>query len=124
MRHDIPANPNPFLTHLLVDPDTMGEGVMWKVGNHAVDLYRAVVAKDSGGLAASARAQLVIGGEKFDRICVDVIIGEDLPRGGYGASHEFGIGIHPRSRVPPTPWMPQRPVDDFVKVLAIMNSLP
>jgi hypothetical protein len=66
---------------------------------------------------------LALGGEKHDRIVADVIVGEGTPRGGYGASHEYGIGIHPRSRVPPTPWMPQAPVDDFVRVLAIVDSM-
>jgi hypothetical protein len=114
---------NPMLADRLLDPVLMGENVMWRAGNRAADLYRGVVAHQSGALGLSARAQLTIGGEKVDRIVCDVISGEDLPRGGYGASHEYGIGIHPRSRVPPTVWMPQDPVDDWVKVLGIMDAV-
>lgn len=114
---------NPMLEDRLKDPDIMGGQVMWPAGNLACDLFRTQVSIDTGALARSARPQLTIGGMKMDRIVVDCISGEDLPRGGYGESHEFGIGIHPRSRVPPTQWMPQQPVDDWVKVMAIMDSL-
>lgn len=112
---------NPMLTDRLKDIDIMGEQVMWPAGRRAAYLFKGIVAKRSGALAASARPQLTVGGELMDRIVVDVISGEDLPRGGYGASHEYGIGIHPRSRVPPTPWMPQQAVNDWQKVLAFMS---
>lgn len=104
---------------------------MREAGNIVADVYRAVVMQTAkhptGRLAASARVQLGLSGDFAgttpDRIIADVIVGEGTPRGGYGASHEYGIGIHPRSRVPPTVWMPQQPVDDFVRVLGIVNSL-
>ena len=63
------------------------------------------------------------GGTHFDRAVADVTVGEGTPRGGYGAAHEFGIGIHPKSRQPPTPWMPQKAVDDLVAVLEIVDAL-
>jgi hypothetical protein len=113
--------PNPFLTHYFVSAENVA--VMREAGGLVRDMYQAIVAHDSGALAASARVDLALGGEKNDRICADVTVGEGTPRGGYGASHEFGIGIHPKSRVPPTEWMPQAPVDDLVKVLAIVDSL-
>ncbi|AII28157.1 head-tail connector protein [Mycobacterium phage Sparky] len=121
MQCEIPSNPNPFLTHYMLSPENVS--VMRQAGTLVRDVYRAIVAKDEGDLAESAEVQLALGGTKFDRICADVIVGSGTPRGGYGASHEFGIGIHPDSRVPPTSWMPQAPVDDFVKVLAIVDSL-
>lgn len=120
MQCNIPT-PNPFLTHYFMSPENVS--VMRQAGTIVRDVYRAVVAKDSGALAESAQVHLALGGTNFDRICADVIVGPGTPRGGYGASHEYGIGIHPKSRVPPTPWMPQAPVDDFVKVLAIVDSL-
>lgn len=113
---------NPMLKAKLLSPEMVG--VMRAAGQLAADLYSfGVVAVRSGALSRSARVDLALGGTKFDRICADVTVGQGTPRGGYGASHEHGIGIHPKSRVPPTPWMPQQPVDDLVKVLAIMDSL-
>lgn len=114
---------NRMLQDRLKDPEIMGEQVMWPAGNWAATVFSTQVAHDTGALGRSARAQLVMGGELLDRICCDVISGEGLARGGYGASHEYGIGIHPRSRKPPTPWMPQAPVDDWVKVLQVMDGL-
>lgn len=111
---------NPFVTHWLKDYDTCGR-LMLEVGGMAANWYSLIVSKQSGALAASPFPYLTVGGENMDRIVCDVISGMGTPRGGYGASHEFGIGIHPRSRVPPTVWMPQDPVDDWVKVLGILN---
>lgn len=110
---------NPMLTERLKDYDIMGR-MLLDAGEDAVHWYQGLVAKDTGALAASPFPYLTVGGEQMDRIVCDVISGMGTPRGGYGASHEFGIGIHPRSRVPPTIWMPQDPVDDWVKVLNIM----
>lgn len=121
MQNSIPARPNPFLTQFFLSPEWI------KAGREAAtltrDLYRGIVAHRSGALAESARVDSALGGEKHDRIVFDVTVGVGTPRGGYGASHEFGIGIHPESRVPPTSWMPQAPVDDLVVVLAILDSM-
>ncbi|MCX2931405.1 hypothetical protein ORI20_14060 [Mycobacterium sp. CVI_P3] len=122
MQCDIPFNPNPFLTHFFLSPEWVSAGR--QAAGLAHDLYAVTVAHQTGALAASGRIDSALGGEKFDRVVFDVSFGHNLPRGGYGAAHEFGIGIHPESRVPPTHWMPQDPVDDWVKVLAIMDSLP
>jgi hypothetical protein len=114
---------SPMLAQKLLSGDMAR--VLREAGEIARGLYAATVAKQSGALAASARVGApVIGGEKSDRLTITVTAGAGTPRGGYGASHEFGIGIHPRSRVPPTAWMPQKAVDDWVKVLAIMDALP
>lgn len=123
MKNDIPF-PNPFIGSLLNDPQRMGEGVIYPAATHVLEVWRHVVAVRSGALRESGYVYLTIGGELMDRVVGDVIVGEGTPRGGYGASHEFGIGIHPESRVPPTPWMPQNPVDDFVTALAIVDSQP
>jgi hypothetical protein len=108
----------------LLSPKDIGEPLK-EAGGLAAGIFSGVVAHDSGRLAASPRVgPLFIGGEKYDRLEIEVTSGEDLPRGGYGASHEFGIGIHPKSRTPPTTWMPQDPVNDWVKVMAILDSMP
>lgn len=122
MKHDIPDNSNPFLAHWLLSPQCVK--VMREAGGLVRDVYRATVAKQSDALAESATVDLSLGGEANDRIVAVVTAGVGTPRGGYGASHNFGIGIHPKSRVPPTSWMPQPPANDFVRVLAIVNSLP
>lgn len=121
MECNIPANPNPFLKYWLMSPQCVA--VMREAGTITRDLYRGIVAHRSGALAESARVSFGLGGLKNDRIIAEVTVGEGTPRGGYGASHEFGIGIHPESRVPPTNWMPQEPVDDLVRVLAILDSM-
>lgn len=122
MQNDI-RSPNDFLRLLLIDPVRMGENVMYPAGTLVLDVWREIVAVDSGALRDSGYVYMALGGLKMDRIVSEVIIGEGTPRGGYGASHEFGIGIHPQSRKPPTQWMPQDPVDDLVKALAIVDSL-
>lgn len=121
MKHNIPSNSNPFLAQWFLSPQCAK--VMREAGELVRDVYRATVAKQTGALAESATVGLALGGEANDRIVAVVTAGVGTPRGGYGAAHEYGIGIHPKSRVPPTVWMPQPPVDDFVKVLAIVNSL-
>ena len=118
MDNQIPA-PNPFLTWWFLSGDCAK--VMREAGTLCRDLYRAVVAHRSGALAASGRVELNIGGMHHDRICADIIVGEGTPRGGYGAAHEYGSGIHPHSTG--RGWIPQQPVDDFVTVLAIMDSM-
>lgn len=121
MQADIPDNDNPFLKHFFLSPDWVRVGR--ESANHVLDLWRSVVAKDSGALAATGRVASSLGGDAEDRIVFDVVVGEGTPRGGYGAAHNFGIGIHPDSRVPPTNWMPQPPSNDLVRVLAIVDAM-
>lgn len=120
VQNNIPS-PNRFLTQFFLSPEWISAGR--QASQLIADLYSVTVARQSGALAASPVIESHLGGEKMDRVVFDVISGRGLPRGGYGASHEHGIGIHPKSRVPPTMWMPQDPADDWVKVLAIANSL-
>lgn len=113
---------SPMLAAKLMSPRDIG-GPLREAASIGAGLYSATVAKRSGALAASVRVgPLFIGGPKKDRLEITVTSGAGTPRGGYGASHEYGIGIHPRSR-PPTGWMPQKAVDDWVRVLAIMNAM-
>lgn len=121
MQHNIPAYSNPFLEHYMMSPENVS--VMRRSGNLVLDIWSGIVAVDTAALQRSGRVDLAIGGTNYDRICADVTIGKGTPRGGYGASHEFGIGIHPESRVPATNWMPQSPVGELVKALAIVNSM-
>lgn len=81
---NIPS-PNPALTAILVSPK-MARIVRLKT-EFANTRYRAIVAKRSRRLAASARVKLSIGGHKKDRWVGQLIVGEGLK---YGASHEFG----------------------------------
>lgn len=114
---------NPAVREKLLSGDMAR--VLREAGGIAAGIYSSVVARRSGRLAESVEVDApVIGGEKNDRLVVDVVAGRGLPRGGYGASREFGIGIHPNSQKPPTPWMPQDPADDWVKTLAILDALP
>lgn len=111
---------------MLADKLLSGEmaSVLREAGTIAQGIYRGIVAHQSGGLAASATVSApFIGGLKMDRLNIEMTVGQGTPRGGYGASHEFGIGIHPESVEPPTMWMPQDPVDDLVKTMAIMDSM-
>ena len=55
--------------------------------NTALMLYQAQVAKQSGSLARSARAQVALGGVNRDRWVGSLVVGEGL---SYGAAHEFG----------------------------------
>lgn len=77
--------PNPALTAILKSPK-MARIVRLKT-EYAKTRYRAIVAKRSRRLAASARVKLSIGGYKNDRWVGQLIVGEGLK---YGASHEFG----------------------------------
>lgn len=122
MENNIPS-PNPAVFAILKDPVHMAD-VMYQSGTLVLNVWQEIVAVDSSALRDSGYVYLTVGGVKMDRVAAEVVIGEGTPRGGYGASHEFGIGIHPRSRKPPTQWMPQDPVDDLVKALAIVDSLP
>ncbi|MEH3135355.1 MAG: hypothetical protein PGN30_10185 [Mycolicibacterium neoaurum] len=121
MQCNIPSNPNPFLEHYLMSAENVA--VMRAAGQSAADMYSAIVARDTGALAASPRVTMALGGIKNDRICADVTVGEGLPRGGYAAAHNFGIGIHPQSKTPPTPWMPQAAENDLLKTLAILDAM-
>lgn len=121
MQCNIPSNSNPFLEHYFMSPQNVA--VMREAAEILGGVYSGIVAVDSGALKASPRISFALGGEKLDRICSVVTVGEGTPRGGYGASHEFGIGIHPKSRVPPTIWMPQDPVNDLAKAMAILDSM-
>lgn len=116
MRCNIPS-PNRALAAKLVDGDMAR--VMREAGTNVRDVYRAVVAKRSSDLANSAHVELNIGGEKNDRICADVIVGDHTV--DYAAAHEFGIGIHAESTG--KGWGRQNAADDFVKVLAIVDSM-
>lgn len=114
---------NPAVAQKLLSGDMAN--VLREAGHLAAGIYQSVVARRSNQLAESTQVDPpVIGGEKNDRLVIDVVSGRGTPRGGYGASHEFGIGIHPDSEQPETPWMPQDPADDWVKTLAIMDALP
>jgi hypothetical protein len=112
---------SPMLREKLMSPDMAR--IMRESADHVGDVWSNLVAVRSGALRESRQVSLAVGGERFDRICADLVVGQGLPRGGYGASHEFGIGIHPGSRTPPTKWMPQAPADDLVKALAIVDSM-
>jgi hypothetical protein len=124
--NNIPAQPNPFLTQWFLSGDCAR--VLREGGHIMAGLFSAVVAKRSGALAASPQVgEPFIGGEKNDRLELLVISGIGThgqfgTRPGYGAAHEFGSGIHPQSTGRGI--IPQQPVDDWVKVLAIMDSLP
>jgi hypothetical protein len=125
VKNHIPS-PNPALARILLSGEMAS--VMRQAGGVVRDTYRAVVAKRSGALAESARVSApFIGGLTMDRLCVDVVAGEGLPRGGYGASHEFGT-----RRQVEGPALPgeesvftggHAAADDFAQVLAIVNSL-
>ncbi len=78
-------SPNPALTAILKSPK-MARIIRLKT-EYAKARYRAIVAKRSRRLAASARVKLTIGGYKSDRWVGQLIVGEGLE---YGASHEFG----------------------------------
>lgn len=113
---------NPALSEKLLSGDMAR--VLREAGGLAAGVYASIVARRSGRLAESVQVDApVIGGEKNDRLVIDVVSGRGLPRGGYGAAHEFGVGIHPNS-VEESTWMPQDPADDWVKTLAILDSLP
>lgn len=88
---DIPE-PNEALTALMLSAEM--EAIVRERAETAKALYQASVAKRTGALAASARADVVIGGVRHDRHVGIVTVGEDL---GYGLAHEFGVGDHPGS---------------------------
>lgn len=121
MKADIPDNPNEFLVAFFVSPQWIRVGR--EVSQHVLGIWQARVAHLTGALAASGRIEPSLGGEAHDRVVFDIIVGEGTPRGGYGASHNFGIGGHPGSRVPPTNWMPQPPANDLLAALAIVDAM-
>lgn len=120
-------SPNPFLTYWLLSGECAR--VMREAGSLVRDVYVSIVAKQTGALAASARVDLTTGGEKHDRIVADVVVGRGTPRGGYGASHEFGTKRTVEG--PARSTEQDQPVSaggfeaahDFAKVLAIVSSL-
>ena len=77
--------PNPALAQILVSGQM--KNVVRSVTELARTKYRAVVAKRSGKLAASARVRLHIGGHANDRWVGTLTIGEGT---GHGLAHEFG----------------------------------
>lgn len=58
-------------------------------------LYRGIVAKRTGRLAASATAYVTVGGHKNDRFIGKVTVGAELD---YAALHEFGAKSNPDRR--------------------------
>jgi len=58
-------------------------------------LYRAIVAKRTGKLAASTSAYVTVGGRRHDRLIGKVTVGDGLE---YGALHEFGSKSNPDRR--------------------------
>lgn len=78
--------PNPFLTRWLVSDEC--KRLVESTTHTAQMLYQAVVAKESGDLARTARVSMFIGGRNSDRWVGQLTVGG---RGvDYGASHEFG----------------------------------
>ena len=57
-------------------------------------LYKGIVAKRTGRLAASAVPSVQVGGHKHDRLIGKVTVGEGVP---YGVLHEFGAPHNPGS---------------------------
>lgn len=113
---------NPAVSERLLSGDMAR--VLREVGGLAAGIFQSVVARRSNDLAESVEVgPPVIGGEDNDRLVIDVVSGRGLPRDGYGAAHEFGIGIHPES-TDEALQRPQDPADDWVKTLAILDSLP
>lgn len=91
MEVNIPE-PNEALTAVLLSPQM--EAIVRERAETAQAMYQAAVAKRTGALAASARADVVVGGVRHDRHVGILTVGDDLD---YGAAHEFGVGDHPGS---------------------------
>ena len=73
----------------------MGPGLTMQMHGHAeeiANLYRGVVAKRTGKLAASATASTEVGGKRKDRVIGKVTVGTGLE---YAALHEFGSKSNP-----------------------------
>lgn len=121
MQCNIPYDPNPFLQNWLLSGHCAA--VVREAATVLGGIFSGIVAEDTGALKASPRVDTMLGGEKHDRICAVLTVGENLPRGGYAAAHNFGIGNHPRSRKPPTNWMPQAPANDLGKAMAILDAI-
>lgn len=76
----------------------MGPGLGSLLQGHADEvatLYRGIVAKRTGNLAASATAYVTVGGKRRDRLIGKVTVGAELD---YGALHEFGSKTNPDRR--------------------------
>ncbi len=84
---DIPE-PNKALAAILLS--SRMRTLVWERTELARTRWRAVVAKRSGRLAASARVKITYDGVKHDRPIGTLIVGEGL---AYGAAHEFGHGF-------------------------------
>lgn len=81
MRNDIPAPNNPATTALLKSNEM--RTLMHQRGAAAQAIYRDIVARRTGRLAASASVDTFIEG---DRWCTRLTVGAP-----YAASHEYGI---------------------------------
>lgn len=94
--------PNKALAEVMNGPGV--NLLLYMLGEEAVALYRAKVAKRSGRLALSAEATVVTGGHKYDRQVAKVTVGgmqavAPLPWKGapfyYGVLHEHGSPRRP-----------------------------
>ncbi|WP_067891206.1 hypothetical protein [Nocardia vaccinii] len=111
MRHDIPADPNPFITAWLVGPEC--KAMMTYVGFVVQQLYRALEVKRTGEMAASAVVDVHLGGVKHDRYITDVWVTDP------GApAHIFGAGNHSKS----TGRHFNRPTPTLQSVLRLMST--
>lgn len=71
---------------LLLGPQM--RSLMQEKAEIAQALYREIVTKRSGRLAASARVETFVGGRRNDRWCGRLIV--DAAQAPYAASHEYG----------------------------------
>lgn len=78
-------NPNPFVTQWLKGPEC--KKLVTQKANKALAIYRGIVAKRTGALAASGHVVTRLGGLSNDRWEARLIA--DAP---HAASHEFGTG--------------------------------
>ncbi|WP_052313663.1 hypothetical protein [Nocardia thailandica] len=85
MKNHIPAPNNPAVVGLLKSREM--RAVMFERGEIAQAIYREIVSKRTARLARSARVSTFIGGERNDRWCAELTIGESVH---YGLPHEFG----------------------------------
>lgn len=86
MRHHIPTNSNPAIAAILLS--SRMRAMVFERAEIAQAIYRDVVAKRTGRLARSARAETIIGGRNKDRwVGVLTVGGTEAP---YGLPHEYG----------------------------------
>lgn len=103
---NVPA-PNPFVTRWLKGPEA--KKLVTRQANRALAIYRTIVAKRTGELAASAHVVTRLGGIKNDRWQAHVVV--EAP---YAASHEYGTG-----RTDPSYALP--PAHDLDKVIDALD---